>query len=1083
MSFQALKREFGLDDQALHDLVAELVDVQQVALREGRVVSWVGSDADRSVRTGPERRQLTVMFCDLVGSSGLAERLDAEDLRDVLGAYHDSATRAIERYGGHVAQYLGDGVLAYFGYPQAHEDDAERSAYAGLELLRAIEGLNETLEPDKGIRIAARIGVHTGNVVVGDLGAGASREHQALGATTIIASRLQEIADPGSLVISSATLRLVRGAFRIRDLGTPPLKGIREPIRAHAVLGPSGIRSHLDVDPGHLTPFVGRRKEMELLLERWSRVQAGRGQAVAVHGEAGFGKSRLLRALCERLSDVSHTWLECQCSRYTQRSAFHPLIQLIEQAAGFDQNDTPEQKLRRLEEATERAGLVVFETVPFLASILSLQLPDRYPPLEFSADFQHRKTIAALVSWALARAKHRPLVLMIEDLQWCDSSTLDFLTLLIEESASASVMTLLSFRSGFSEPWEPAANLSRVEVGRLDPRDSGFLVNGMNSEGSLPAALLERIVERADGVPLFLEELTKMMLEAEPDAAVDGSDPIASRAIPATLQDLLMARLDRLGGGKEVAQLGAVLGREFPFELLRAVSPADDASLAAGLRSLIDAGLLLARGTPPVSTYAFTHALTQDTAYQSMLRSARRRVHARTATALEEQFPARASSEPEVVARHFDEAGLVEPAVAYYRRAARRANRQSASQVALAQLQRALDLIGALPEGAERNRQELELQLEIIVPLYTTRGWADAEYGERLERALSLAKDAGSQNELFNIWVGLYVHHQVAGRLPNAEECARRALAVAEKTGDPRVQLFARAGLSQTLYLQGDFVSALEAIERASLLQRPGRAGSLSHQGGRHLHRPLLRALCRWTLGFPDQALEIVKATRASAREEGPPFDLASAHIYAGWILQKRGAYAAALDCARDAVELCERLGLSWLPWAVALRGAVSDPCEQAVRDIERGIASLESSGTRGWMPHCFSALAEVLWKLGDPKDALAAVDRGLHCGEVSGQHYEDSELLRLRGEIMATREEKPDDGAGAAFEAALELTRRQQARSLELRAAMSLARLWQRQGRTEAARELLLPVHEWFSEGFETQDWKRAEVLLAELR
>jgi tetratricopeptide (TPR) repeat protein len=466
-----------------------------------------------------------------------------------------------------------------------------------------------------------------------------------------------------------------------------------------------------------------------------------------------------------------------------------------------------------------------------------------------------------------------------------------------------------------------------------------------------------------------------------------------------------------------------------------------------------------------------------------MLRSARRRVHAQTAKALEEQFPDRASSEPEVVARHYDEAGLAEQAIAYYRRAARRANRQSASQVALAQLRRGLELVESLPEGRERNRRELDLQLEIIVPLYTTRGWADAEYGARLERARMLATESGSAGELFNVWVGLYVHHQVAGRLPSAEECARRALAVAEATGDPRVQLFARAGLSQTLYLQGDFVSALDAIERASTLDGPDPARSSTTQGGRHLHRPLLRALCRWTLGFPDLALEIASATLAVAREEGPPFDLASAHIYSGWILQKRGAYDAALGCAEEAVELCERLGFSWLPWAVALRGAVSGQGEQAVQDIEEGIAALDASGTRGWMPHCFSALAEVLWKLERPVPALEAVDRGLRCADDSGQHYEDSELFRLRGEILSTHDEKPDSTAEPAFQAALEIAQRQQARSIELRCATGLARLWKGQGRAHDARALLLPIHGWFTEGFETQDWKDAEALLAGLR
>ncbi len=1081
VSFQALKREFALDDETLSDLLDELVDVQQVALREGKIVSWIGAARPEAPTVEPERRQLTVMFADLTGSSALAERLDAEDLRDVMRAYHDCATRAVGRYEGQVAQYLGDGVLAFFGYPQAQEDDAERAVRAGLELLRAIDDLNERLEREKGVHLAARIGIHTGPVVVGDLGA-RNHEPQALGATTIIAARLQEAAEPGSLIMSGATLRLVRGAFRIRDLGTPRLKGIQEPIRAYRVLGASGVHNRLDVDPDHLTPFVGRTDELSLLLDRWRLACDGHGQAVVVTGEAGFGKSRLIRAVADRLREVSHLWFECQCSRYTQRSAFRPLVQLIEEGMGFERSDPPEDKLRRLEGASDARGLVASETVPFLAPLLSLQLPDRYPPLPFSADFQHRKTIAAIVSWVLASSRDRPLVLLVEDLHWCDSSTVEFLTLWLERSSTARVLTLLSSRPEFEPPWVETESLMHLEVGRLGPSEAGDLVDAMSPEPTLPRDLRRRIVERADGVPLFLEELTKMVAESGVGGGPAGSDPTAFDAIPATLQDLLMARLDRLDAAKEVAQLGAVLGREFSFELLHAVSPAGEDALVESLRSLIDAGLLVARGAPPDATYSFAHALIQDAAYQSMLRSARRRFHAQTARALEEQLPERASAEPEIVARHYDKAGLAEQAIAGYRRAARRANRQSASQVALAHLRRALELVESLPEGRERNRRELDLQLEIVVPLYTTRGWADAEYGERLERARTLATESGSAGELFNVWVGLYVHHQVAGRLPSAEECARRALAVAESTGDPRVQLFARAGLSQTLYLQGDFVAAIEAIERASALQRPEPTHASARHSGRHLHRPLLRALCRWTLGFPDQALEIAEETLAIAREHGAPFDLASAYIYNGWILQKRGSYEAALGCAEEAVELCQRLGLSWLPWAVALRGAVSGEGERAVADIEQGIAALDASGTRGWITHCFSALAEVLWKLDRPKPALDAVARGLEVAEQSGQHYDDAELLRLRGEILAGDDGEAPSASEDALRGALEIAQRQQARSLELRCATSLARLWKRRGRLQEARELLLPVFGWFTEGFEVEDWKEARALLGEL-
>jgi class 3 adenylate cyclase len=749
VSLRGLAREFELDDDALAALVEELVDVQQVAAREGKILSWMGGASETPAPAPPtkatpaapdaERRQLTVMFCDLVGSTDLSQRLDAEDLRSVVRAYQEAASGAIDRYAGHIAQYLGDGLLVYFGHPQAHEDDAERAVRAGLEILTALRTLNDALEPKHGIRLAARVGIHTGPVVIGAMGGGAKSETLALGDTTNIAARLEAVAAPDTVVVSGATQRLVPGMFLLHDLGTPPLKGVTTPVRAHAVLQATGVRSRLDVDPATLTPLVGRDQELGLLIQRWEQAQERDGQVVLIAGEAGLGKSRLLQAFRERLADTPHTWLECRCSPYTAGSAFHPLIELVEQGLGFKADDDPDTKLSRLERGITYANLSVPEVVPLIAALLSLPLPERYPPLRQSPELQRKQTMEALVAWTLVLAAQQPLVMLYEDLHWCDPSTVELLGLLLAQSPTARVLTLLTFRPAFVPPWPARSHLTTVAVNRLSRRQATHMIGGMTRGVPLPDAVVERIIERADGVPLFVEELTKMVLESDLVVVRDGryelTRPLTDLAIPSTLQDSLMARLDRLDAGKEMAQLGAALGREFSYELLRSVSLLEEPRLHAGLAQLADAELLYQRGAPPAATYTFKHALIQETAYQSLLKSVRQQFHARIAQVLEERFPERVESEPEVIARHYDQAGLAARAITHYQRAGERATQRSANEEAIGHLRRALDLVATLPETRERQQRELGLQMALGAPLAAARGWSHPENEQAYARA------------------------------------------------------------------------------------------------------------------------------------------------------------------------------------------------------------------------------------------------------------------------------------------------------------------------------------------------------------
>ncbi|MBW2725190.1 MAG: protein kinase, partial [Deltaproteobacteria bacterium] len=552
-----------------------------------------------------ERRHLTVMFCDLVGSTALSQQLDAEAYREIVRAYQARGGEAVERYEGHVVQYLGDGLLVYFGYPHSHEDDAERAVRAGRDVLRGLEVLSTRVEAEHGVPITARVGIHTGAVVVGEMGGGEKREVLALGDTPNIAARLEGFAEPGTVVVSDATLRLVAGVFVTEDRGVPELKGIEEPIRVHKVLQPSGVKSRLDRVTG-LSSFVGREQELGLLLDRFEQAQEGRGQAVLAAGEAGIGKSRLLHALRERLPDLPHGWIECHTSPYTQSSALYPLIEMLEVALDFKEKDSVEEKLERLERGLAHAGLELDEAVPLFASLLSLRLPERYAPLELSPLLQRQKTLETLLAWVLALSEQQPLVLVVEDLHWIDPSTLEWLGLVIEQCATAKVLLLMTYRPSFEPPWPARGHVLPISLSRLSRQHVQELITSAFTADALSEEIVERIATRSDGVPLFVEELTKGVVEARSDDSLE---------IPETLQDSLMARLDRLGEAKLVAQLGSAIGREFEYTLLESVAPLNEAALREGLGRLVAAELVYQRGLPPKASYTFKHALVQDTAY------------------------------------------------------------------------------------------------------------------------------------------------------------------------------------------------------------------------------------------------------------------------------------------------------------------------------------------------------------------------------------------------------------------------------------------------------------------------------------
>jgi class 3 adenylate cyclase len=793
LTYSTLKRQFQLDDAALEDLKNELIEGQRLAVDErGNVLVWTGgadpssssplssaqpapqpathevsppqAEAAPSVPPTPdaERRQLTVMFCDLVDSTRLASQLDPEEYRDVVRAYQQVCSEVITRFDGHVAQLLGDGLLVYFGYPHAHEDDAQRAVRTGLGILDAVGDLNQGLQQAKGIQLAIHIGIHTGLVVVGAMGGAGRQEQLALGEVPNIASRIEGLAEPNTVAISEATYHLVQGYFDCQDLGVQTLRGVSEPVHVYRVLQESGARGRLDVAAtGGLTPLVGRDSEVTLLLERWEQVKAGQGQVVLLSGDAGIGKSRLVQMLKEHVANQPHTCWECRSLSYFENTALFPLTDLFQRLLQFQAEDTPDEKLGKLEQTLSQYRLPLQESVPLFAPLLSLSLPEHhYPSLNLSPQRQRQKTLEAIVAILLELAAHQPVLFILEDLHWTDPSTLELLTLVIEQIPTASLLTLLTCRPTFQPSWHHHSYITEITVNRLSHTQVEQIVHRMTDGKPLPPEVLQQIHVKTDGVPLFVEEMTKAILESGHLKEVDGHyeriGSFATFAIPATLQDSLMARLDRLVTAKAVAQSAAVIGRQFAYPLLQVVSQLDETTLQRELGRLVKAEIVYQRGMPPQSTYVFKHALIQDAAYASLLKSTRQQYHQQIAQVLETQFPETTAGKPELLAHHYTEAGLIEKAVPYWQQAGQRAIERSAHTEAISHLTKGLELLKTLPETPQRLQREVDIHITLGASLLATKGYAAPEVGEIYTSARQLCHHLDDPQRLFPVLRGLW---------------------------------------------------------------------------------------------------------------------------------------------------------------------------------------------------------------------------------------------------------------------------------------------------------------------------------------
>jgi len=772
---------------------------------------------------GAERRQLTVLWCRGVAASVHSRPLDPEELHQVMQDVQRVCDQVIQRFDGWIAQHFGDGFVVYFGYPRAHEDNARRAVHTALEIVGGMARLSQELKRQSGVEFTVHVGIHTGMVVISALGSGGRRAQPALGKTPHIAAQLASLAAPNTVAVSPATLQLVEGYFVCRALGAHILDNASESLVVYQVQQESDAQSRLDVAlAAGLTPFVGREHEVGLLHERWAQSKVGRGQVVLLSGEAGIGKSRLVQVLQEHIAGEAYTRLESRCSPYAQQSALYPVVEQVQHWFQWRRDDTPHVKLCKLEESLEASGFALEEVVPLFASLCALPLSDRYPPLHLTPQRHKQQMLAAVLAWLLKEAERQPVCLVLEDLHWVDPSTLELLNLLIDQVPLARLLVILTCRPEFIPPWAMRSHVTHIALGRLTPLQTERMIERVTVGKALPAEVQGQLLEKTNGVPLFVEELTKMVVESglvkEKDGQYELAEPLPPLAIPTTLQDSLMARLDRQGLGKPIAQLGATLGREFSYEVLQAVSPLDEVTLQQGLAQLVRAEILYQRGLPPRAQYVFKHALIQEVAYQSLLRSTRQQYHGQIAQVLEERFPETCTSQPELVAHHYTEAGLSAQAVVYWQRAGQRAVERSAYVEAIAHLRQGLTLTPTLPDTPRRLQHELTLYMALGAALMATQGFAAPEVEHAYIRARECSRQVGDPSQIFTVLRGLWLVYLVRSELQMAYEQGTHLLHLAQRQQDPTLLIEAHRIAGVSLCFLGELTAAWSHLEQGLAL-------------------------------------------------------------------------------------------------------------------------------------------------------------------------------------------------------------------------------------------------------------------------
>jgi class 3 adenylate cyclase/predicted ATPase len=1081
-------KDLGVMRLADRKTILKAIEAMGPDAETGDLATPAGQAVEARPEAGAERRQLTVMFVDMVGSTALSGQLDPEQLRDIILAFQNAVVGAVSRYEGHIAKFMGDGVLAYFGWPQAHEDDAERAVRAGLSMMPA---MSEITTP-KGETLDARIGIATGLVVVGDLvGEGPAQEEAVVGETPNLAARLQGLAEPRQIVLSAATRGLLGALFELTDLGPQALKGFAGPVPAYSVVGERAVESRFEARAaGAVLPLVGREQELALVLERWRQSKAGEGQMVLLTGEAGIGKSRIARAAIDAIAVEPHVRINYQCSPYHGDSALYPAMQQLIQAAGLAPEDDPEAKLDKLEAHLAQAHDNVGEIAPLIASLLNLQTEGRYSALGLSPEQQRVRTLEALISRLLGLARRQPVLFVLEDAHWIDPTTLELIELGLDRIADAPVMLMVTARPSFTHGFGGHPIVTRLALNRLGRKQTEGIIARLSGDKALPAEVLDEIVAKTDGVPLFVEELTKTVLESanlrETEEAFVLDGPLQGLMIPSSLNDSLMARLDRLQAVKELAQTAACIGREFGYGLLAAVSPLPDAELRKALDALVAAELIFRHGQPPEARYTFKHALIQDAAYDALLRTTRQRVHGRIAEALQAGLLETAAAHPELLAQHFTAAGRADDAVDYWLQAGRQAAERSANKEAIGHLNKGLAVLRELPVSTEQSRRELDFQLELCGPYMSTKGWGGVETAKTFARARDLCTQLGETEQLPPVLNGEYMRELSNGHFRAAREAAAELLRFGEQQRDSDAVLQGHRILGWgTLYL-GEFSVSQTHIDEALRRYDPAQHGGLKlrYANDTRVAALCVRAILHCICGQLDQA----RAAAAAAIDYARSIDHAPSLAYA---LMYAGAMPAALrndprqagEFAEELLSLSDRLDSPlWLGCGRVMAGwsaSIVKPHEDGVQLFLQGLESLEATAPNPWKPVFHTFLAETRSCRGETDKALLALETALQHIERTEERMWEAGVHILLGKTLLAQDSPNAQEAEASLHRGNRVAQRQGAKSLELRATTSIARLWQSQGKRREARDLLVPIYDWFTEGFDTPDLIEAKKLL----
>jgi class 3 adenylate cyclase/predicted ATPase len=1044
-------------------------------------------DGGRDVTTqDSERRHLTVMFCDIAGFTELSSRLDLEDLRELTKTHYAGWHAVIERYEGFVARYMGEGVLAYFGYPVGHEDDAERAAHAALEIVAATRR-----EPGG---VAARVGIATGLVVVGGaIGQGFSEEQPAFGMTPNLAARLQAIAPPDSIAIAAETRRLIGSNFECEDLGRHQVKGIPEPVSvwrlARARAAPSRFAARRARGP---VPTVGRGEELALLSRCWADACEGHGQVVLVSGESGIGKSHLCEAFLDRASQMPCAVLRCQCSALHAHTAFHPIIEAVERAAAISREDNATDRLSKLRRLLDEWPSHDDQTVPLFATLLSLPTRDLYPDFNLSARDIRKKIADTLVDRMVSHTEQVPMILLLEDAQWSDPSSQDLLAAAVERIKSARVLMLITARPEFEPSWMSASHVTGLALNRLERRHAVEMAKLVADATALSEDKLAGIVERADGVPLFVEEFTRWVMETG-GSPLEGSQSLRAAisgrtAIPETLQDPLMSQLDKLGIAKPAAQLGAIIGRIFPYWLLCRLWPFEEETLDASLAAVVRTGLITRQQSGGEVYYVFKHELIRDAAYESLLKSKRQSLHVRIADIISDERANSSDIRPELIAYHYTAAGFGAQAAPLWLEAGQLALRESANREARASLTKGLECLAEMPESPERMRLELRLQSCLGQALIAISGHASPEVQEAFSRAHQLCLKL-DEPELFSVVWGIAAHHLVKGDIDRHLELSARLLEIAETSNDSGQLVVAHASRTLSCYFSGQFISARKHLEevRARYDWDRHRDLAYSYAVDRKMIAYQFGTWTLWKLGFPDQAAELEAELNRHARRMEHPNSLAQALTAGASVYMLRREPDRLLERVREGIAIAESHGYPvwvdhadfWLGWAWAEKGNVDD----GIAHLGRALVAYQKTGAGSSMPKFLGLLADRMGEVGRCDEGLALLNQAIDHIERTGERASEAETYRLKAKLLFVRDGNDSADVEANLRKAIEIARAQEAKGWELRAATTLARLLQRRGQPGRAREYLAPVYEWFTEGLDTPDLKEAEELLRRLQ